>query len=628
MDYDFSGWATKANVKCTDARIILKDAFKHQDGEKVPLVWNHKHGEVSNVLGHAVLENRDEGVYAYCTFADTEEALKAKKLVHAGAITKLSIYANQLKQQGSNVIHGTIRELSLVLAGANPEAYIDSIIRHSDENGNEQHEAIIFFGDDFAEDIQLSHSDEESEDEELEDEEIEEDNIEDDEEIEHADESKDKDELDLEKVYETLNEDQKELVHQLVGQALANKEKSENKKEESEKDDKSEGGNNTMKHNVFEQDAQNNKNVICHADQEKIIENAKNSNVGSFQRALQSYLAENELQHSFEAETIGQLFPDYEDVKKGAPELIENDHEWVNVVMKKIHRSPISRIRTRQMDARGKDLRAKGYVKGAKKTNFGNMSLLSRTTDPQTIYVKDQLDRDDIIDITGFDVVSYLYGVMKGKLYEEIAMAIMVGDQREEGEPDKISESHIRPIWKDDELFTIHCDIDYEAAKKELQGTDTSLHFGDNYIKAEATITSSLYAREQYKGKGALDLFITPHQLNVMLLARDLNGRRIYDSKADLAKQLNVENIYTAEQFDGLVRTTEDGKKKQLVGLFVNLSQYHVGSTKGGEITSFNQFDIDYNQHKYLIETRLSGASVNIKSAIALEEDVTEEASE
>lgn len=626
MDYDFSGWATKANVKCTDTRVILKDAFKHQDGEKVPLVWNHRHGEVSNVLGHAVLENRDEGVYAYCTFADTEEALKAKKLVHAGAITKLSIYANQLKQQGSNVIHGTIRELSLVLAGANPEAYIDSIMRHSDSNGDEHEEAIIFFGDKFADDISLYHAEEETEEVEEEAEE----NVQEVEEtkeveetIEHAEESKEEkseDDETVEDLYETFNDKQKDFVNALLGLALEKKESSEDKKE----DEQSEGGNKEMKQNVFEQDAQVKENVICHADQEEIIKMAQKSNVGSFQRALKAYCEDNELAHSFEEETIGKLFPEFEDVKPGAPELIENDHEWVNVVMKEVHKSPISRIRTRQMDARSKDLRAKGYKKGEQKTNFGNLSLLERTTDPQTVYVKDNLHRDDIIDIKDFDVVKYLYGVMKSKLYEEIAMAIMVGDQREPGEPDKISEDHIRSIWNDDELYTIHCDVDYEAAKAELQGTDTEMHFGENYVKAEATITASLYAREQYKGKSVLDCYMTPHQLNVMLLARDLNGRRIYSSKADLAKELNVRNIYTAEQFEGLVRTDKAGKKHKLVALFVNLGQYHLGSTKGGEITNFEQFDIDYNQYKYLIETRVSGAAVNIKSAIALEEPVTE----
>ncbi len=627
MDYDFSGWATKANLKCSDGRVILKDAFKHNSGKKVPLVWNHKHDGVSNILGHALLENREEGVYAYCKFNDSEDGQRAKMLVEHGDITQLSIYANQLKQQGSNVSHGEIRELSLVLAGANPGAFIDSIMKHSDDSISE---AIIYTGEDF----DLYHSDEEEIDEEVEeeiDEEIEEDQEEieeDQEELSHAD---NENEPDYQAIFDTLNDEQKNMVYELVGQALASKESVSHSDEtlEHSNTEQSEGGNTEMKKNVFEQNTEKtNDNVICHADQAAIIAEAQQSNVGSFQRALKNYMKDNELAHGFVnadgEEAIGELFPEYDLVKKGAPELIENDHEWVNVVMSKVHRSPISRIRTRQADARTTYQRAKGYKKGAEKGISGNIQLLNRTTDPQTIYIKDKLDRDDIIDITDFDVVSYIYGIMRSKMHEELAMAFMVGDRREEGEPDKISETHVRSIWHDDELYTIHCDVDYEAAKNELQGSNTGVNFGENYIKAEATITASLYAREQLKGKNNLDFFCTPHALNVMLLARDLNGRRIYDSKADLAKALNVDNIYTAEQFEGLTRTTADGKVKKLVGLFVNLSQYHVGATKGGQLTKFEQFDIDFNQYKYLLETRLSGASVAIKSAIALEEDVTD----
>lgn len=593
--YDFSGWATRNNLKCSDGRTIIRDAFKEQHGKTVPLVWNHQHNDPLNVLGHALLENREEGVYAYCKFNDTELGQEVKKQVMHRDITQLSIYANRLKQQGSNVIHGAIREVSLVLAGANPGAYIDSVIQHSEDV---EGEAMIFTGEDF----ELCHTDvNEEENSKGENKQMAE-------EVKHNEQASS--EKTVQEVFDTLNEEQKTVVYALLGEAL---EQNEN-----------EGDDEEVKHNAFTEDNKPQTQVICHADQEEIIKYAQRSNVGSFQRALKDYCEDNELQHSFDAETLGKLFPEFEDVKKGAPELVENDHEWVNVVMKEVHKSPISRIRTRQMDARSKNLRAKGYKKGEQKTNFGNLELLDRTTDPQTVYVKDSLHRDDIVDINDFDVVKYLYGVMKSKLYEEIAMAIMVGDQRESGETDKISEDHIRSIWNDDELYTIHVDVDYEAAKTELQGTDTNVHFGDNYVKAEATITASLYAREQYKGKSVLDCFMTPHQLNVMLLARDLNGRRIYSSKADLAKELNVRNIYTAEQFEGLVRTTKDGKKKKLVALFVNLGQYHLGSTKGGEITNFEQFDIDYNQYKYLIETRVSGASVNIKSAIALEEDVTE----
>lgn len=379
-----------------------------------------------------------------------------------------------------------------------------------------------------------------------------------------------------------------------------------------------------MKHNVFDNDAIERGNVLTHSDQESIIALAKQNNVGSLQTAIGIFNEENDVTLKHGIDDIEQLFPDYKDVRSGAPELIERDQTWVGEVMRKTHKSPISRIRTRQADARGEDLRAKGYKqKGAEKTVSGNIKLLSRTTDPQTVYRKDALHRDDIIDIVDFDVVGYQYGVMKQNLLEDIALATMVGDLRDDGDPDKISEEHIRPIWKDDELYTIHYDIDIAKAKAELQGSNTNANFGDNYIYAEALVTAALYSREQYKGSGNLEFYCTPHLLNVMLLARDLNGRRIYDSKAELAKALNVSNIITAEQFEGLVRTTSDSKKKKLLGIFVNLADYQHGSTKGGEITRFEQFDIDFNQNKYLIETRLSGALTRIKSAIALEEDVT-----
>ena len=348
--------------------------------------------------------------------------------------------------------------------------------------------------------------------------------------------------------------------------------------------------------------------------------------------AIETYINDNKsLQHGFvdgeSHDAIEQLFPDYKDVKTGAPELVERDQSWVAAVMRGVHKSPISRIRTRFADARSAELRAKGYkTKGTEKTVSGNIKLVNRTTDPQTVYRKDTMHRDDVIDITDFDVVEYQYTVMRHNLEEELATAIMIGDGREEGDADKISEEHIRSIWHDDDLYTIHADVDIAAARAELQGTGTSANFGENYIYAEAIISAALYAREKYKGNGNLDFYCTPHLLNVMLLARDMNGRRIYESKADLAAALNVKNIYTVEQFEGKTRTTKDSKTKKLLGLFVNLSDYHVGSTKGGEITRFSDFDIDFNQYKYLIETRLSGAMVNLWSAIALEEPVNAEA--
>lgn len=604
-NYDFSGWATRNNLRCSDGRTILRDAFKDNDGQTVPLVWNHQHNDPLNVLGHAMLENRDEGVYAYCTFNDTEAGRNAKLLVEHGDVSALSIYANQLRQQGGNVLHGAIREVSLVLAGANPGAFIDSIIRHGEESDEE---AIIFTG----EEIDICHA--ESGSKTTSNSDKKEDN-------KMAEETKKtnkpEDEETLGDVFNTLTEKQKTAVYAIIGQAL------EDAAGDDEEDD-SEGGNKSMKHNVFDNDTMESSNVLTHSDQENIISLAKQNNVGSLQTAIGIFNEENNVTLKHGIDGIEQLFPDYKDVRSGAPELIERDQTWVGEVMRKTHKSPISRIRTRQADARGEDLRAKGYKqKGAEKTVSGNIKLLSRTTDPQTVYRKDALHRDDVIDIVDFDVVGYQYGVMKQNLLEDIALATMVGDLRDDGDPDKISEEHIRPIWKDDELYTIHYDIDIAKAKAELQGSNTNANFGDNYIYAEALVTAALYSREQYKGSGNLEFYCTPHLLNVMLLARDLNGRRIYDSKAELAKALNVSNIITAEQFEGLVRTTSDSKKKKLLGIFVNLADYQHGSTKGGEITRFEQFDIDFNQNKYLIETRLSGALTRIKSAIALEEDVT-----
>ena len=577
--FDFSGWATKANLKCSDGRTIMKDAFKQNDGKTVPLVWNHQHNNPEEVLGHALLENRDEGVYAYCKFNDTERGKTAKLLVEHGDICALSIYANQLKQSMNNVLHGNIREVSLVLAGANPGASIDSVTSSHGEESED--EAMIYTG----EYIELYHSDEKE------------------------NETMPKEKT-VQDVIDTMNEEQKNVMYALIGSVL----------EEDDEDDYEEGDED-MKHNVFDQDEMMEDSYLSHADQESIISMAKSNSVGSLQSAINIFAEENNvLAHGID--DIDQLFPDYEDVRPGAPEFIERDQGWVSVVMQKTHKSPISRIRTRQADIRGEDLNAYGYKKGNLKKVPGNIKLLKRTTDPQTIYRKDALHRDDIIDITDFDVVEYQYSVMRQNLNEEIARAIMIGDGRDEGDEAKISETHVRSIWHDDDLYTIHTTVDIEAARKELQGTNTSANFGENYIYAEAIIAAALYSREKYKGSGTPDFYCTPHLLNVMLLARDLNGRRIYDSKTDLAAALNVGNIYTAEQFEGKTRT-EEGKTKKLLGIFVNLADYQIGSTRGGEITRFNQFDIDFNQEKYLIETRISGALTRVYSAIALEEDVS-----
>lgn len=604
MKYDFGGWATRNDLPCADGRVIKKDAFKGQNGQIVPLVWMHNHDDPANVLGLAHLENRDEGVYAFCEFNDTDSGKTARELVKHGDVQSLSIFANQLKQAGHDVVHGIIREVSLVLAGANPGAFIDDVVMHGDgETG-------IILGYDEMIMGHLEHSD----DEEKKD-----------------DPPKSEDEKNGETVgdvLKTLTDKQYTAVCAVVGQII---EDAKNDGEETKKDE-SKGGDDNMKHNVFDTDKRDDKSFLSHADQEEILKLAKTSQVGTFQTALEIYANENALQHDALASGFAQtgdvnvtlLFPEYKDVRPGAPELITNDQGWITTVMNKVHKSPISRIRTSQVDIRNIDaLKAKGYTKGKQKKQTGNFKLVRRTTDPQTVYVKSALHRDDIIDITDFDYVAYLYNIDRLMLNEELATAIMLGDGRDDGDEGKISPDHIRPIWLDDDLYTIHVDLDIAAAKKELQGTNTAANFGENYIIAEAMINTVLYAREDYKGTGTPDLFITPHMLNQMLLARDINGRRIYSSKAELATALNVGSINTAEQFEGKTRTTSNSKKKKLVAIIANLADYSLGATKGGEVTHFTQFDIDFNQEKSLLETRCSGALTRVYSAIAIEEDVT-----
>lgn len=589
---DFSGWATRNDLRCSDGRIIRHDAFKEDDGLKVPLVWNHQHNDPRNVLGHAYLENRDEGVYAYGFFNDTEAGEVGRVLVKHGDICALSIFANQLQQHGPDVVHGSICEVSLVHKGANPGAFIDSMIAHG--NGTDD-EAIIYTGLP----LELSHSDEMK--------------------SEEANKTNADDET-VGDVIDSMSEKQQNVMYALIAQALddktdetstKNNDKSETNKEE-----------NTMKHNVFDNEKQT--NCLSHADQESIVSMAKSSNVGSLRTAMDIYAEQNPdtaLAHGINS--VETLFPDYKDVRPGAPEMITTDQGWVNEVLKKVHKSPISRIRTRQADVRNiENRRAKGYAKGTLKTYTGNIDLIHRTTDPQTIYVKSKLDRDDITDIIDFDVVGYMYNMDRMNLNEELATAIMIGDGRAVGAEGKIYEDKIRPIWTDDELYTIHTDVDIATMKTTLQGSNTSANFGENYIYAEAVIQSLLYAREKYRGSGTPDFYCTPHLVNVMLLARDLNGRRIYDKVSDLAAALNVGSIITVEQFEGRTRTTSDSKTKKLLGLMVNLADYSLGATKGGEITHFTDFDIDFNQEKSLLETRCSGANTRVMSAIALEEPV------
>lgn len=613
MKYDFGGWATRNDLTCTDGRVIKKDAFKGQNGENVPLVWMHNHNDPTNVLGLAHLENRDDGVYAYCEFNDTESGMTAKKLVAHGDVRSLSIFANQLQQTGNDVLHGIIREVSLVLAGANPGAFIDDVVAHGDgESG-------MIVGYDEMITSYLSHADDEDEKKDdlknqaNDDTKKNPDN--------HTEEKKDEKVETIADIFKTMTEKQQTAVFAMMAE-FADK---ENPKKE-------DGGDDEMKHNVFNTD-QRNDNFLSHADQEEILKLAKTSQVGTFQNAMEIYASNNALQHDAVASGFVQsgdgnvttLFPEYKDVRPGAPELITNDQGWISTVINKVHKSPISRIRTRQVDIRNIDaLRAKGYKKGKEKAQAGNFKLVRRTTDPQTVYVKDALNRDDITDITDFDYVSYLYNIDRMMLNEELATAIMLGDGRDDGDEGKISPDHIRPIWLDDDLYTIHVDLDVAAAKAELQGTNTAANFGENYVMAEAMINTVLYAREKYKGTGKPDLYIAPHLLNQMLLARDINGRRIYASVSELATALNVGSINTAEQFEGKTRTTATGnKKKKLLAIIANLQDYSLGATKGGEVTHFTQFDIDFNQEKSLLETRVSGALTRVYSAIAIEEDVT-----
>lgn len=599
---DFSGYATRNDLLCGDGVTIRKDAFKSNDGCEVPLVWNHEHNDPNAVLGHAVLENRDDGVYAYGVFNDTEQGQTAKKLVQNGDVRSLSIWANQLKKIGKDVVHGNIRELSLVLAGANPGAYVDFVMAHSAE-GEEEMEVS------WDENIMLYHS---ADTEKKGENEV----AEETKKPETSEGSDDKTIKKVKEVLDTMNDEQKEAMYAVLGMALS----------DDEEDDDEKGGN-VVKHNIFdnEEREQANKSILSHSDEMKIVSMAKQSGIGSLRAAMNIFAEENAgtLAHGVFDDEVEKLFPEYELLKKGEPETLTRDQSWIDTAMAKIHKSPYTRIKTRQADARIAELKAKGYQKkGDYKKEMAKIKLLSRTTDPQTVYIKDTLQRDDIVDITDFDVVAYQWNIMRQTLNEELIMAALVGDGREDGDPDKIHEDHIRSIWNDDELYTIHQTVDFDKAKQEIQGSNTGANFGEEYIKAEAILASSLYAREKYKGSGSLDFYCTPHLLNVMLLARDLNGRRIYDSKADLAAALNVNSIVTVEQFEGLERTDSETNKHKLLGLFVNLGDYQFGAAKGGEVSKFDNFDIDFNQYKYLLETRLSGSLTKVYSAIALEEDV------
>lgn len=603
-NFDFEGWGTRFNVQCSDGRVITPEAFKHNDGKKVSLIWNHRHDSPEFIVGHAYLYHRAEGMWAKGKFNDTPLGQRCKELLQSGDIESLSICANQLKQQGRNVMHGDIKELSLVIAGANPEAFIENVISHGEEV---EDEAIIYLGSEPT----ICHADAKTSNDESQKEE------------DNMDEKKDGQEKTIQDVINSMTEEQRNVMYAVVGMAL-----DDDSDETDTPDDKEDK---TMKHNAFDnEETVTDDAILTHADRAAILELAKSSRCGSLQEAIRMYCDENEeLAHSFEAgaDGIEMLFPEFKDVKPGAPELITRDQTWVGAVMRKVHKSPIARVRTRQADITAESNRAQGYQKGAKKKDSGIIKLLKRTTDPQTIYVKDHLDRDDILDIEDFDVVNYQYGVMRITLDEELAMAMMVGDGREDEDPDKISEEHVRSILNDSDPYVIHRDVDFEAAKTELQGTNTAANFGSDYIFTEAFIKAALTAREKYKGSGNPDMYIEPHSLNRMLLAKDMNGRRIYDTVSDVAKALNVGTIFTAEQFTEKTRQDKSQKTHKLLAIFVNMDDYTLGAVKGGQITKFQQFDINYNKELMLLETRVSGGLTRVRSAIVLEELVNSEPS-
>ena len=582
--YDFAGWATRNNVRCADGRTIMQNAFKENDGQKVPLVWNHRHDDPYTVLGHALLENRDEGVYAYCKFNNTESGQNAKELVQHGDITSLSIYANRLQQDGGNVIHGVIREVSLVLAGANPKAVIRNVIQHGEELNDE---AQIYFDEPLA----LEHADEDKKEKEktMVEEKKEE------EEKTMADEKKTaENEETIADVIATFNEKQKKVFYGLVGQVLSEKENNN----ESEED-------NFVKHNVFDRDDENQENVISHADLQEVLKDAKRN--GSLRESAIQHGLE-DLQYMAHADygvdPVDYLYPDARNVT-ATPQMIQRDTAWVGKVMQGVHHTPFSRVKSLFANITADEARARGYVKGNRKLEEV-ITLLKRTTTPTTVYKKQKMDRDDIIDITDFDVVAWLKGEMRGMLEEEIARAILVGDGRSSSSDDKINEMNIRPIWTDDDLYTIKAAV---TPAQNATAEDT----------AKLMIKQIIKARKDYKGSGNPTLFTTEDMLTDMLLIQDTTGRDIYDTEEKLRTKLRVKEIVTVPVMEGLTRTDGESKTRKLAGIIVNLNDYNVGADKGGAINMFDDFDIDYNQEKYLIETRCSGAMIKPYSAIAVE---------
>lgn len=596
-NYDFGGWATRNNIECSDGRTIMKDAFKQNDGQKVPLVWNHQHNDPNEVLGHALLENRDEGVYAYCKFNDTESGQTAKALVQNGDVDKLSIYANKLKSQMNKVVHGCIREVSLVLAGANPGAYIDSVVMHG-EDADAEEEAVIYT-DEHIDTDNLEHSDDSENNGEKEDKQPMEDDKKENEEKKETDAKKDKT---IAEVFETLNDEQKDAVYAIVGQAVEDskkEDKEDNKDDEPEdkKENKEDGGNEDMKHNVFNQDGKNNEETLMHSEIiAEAIADAKK--YGSMKESFIQHAAINNI------EGLDKLFPDATELYK-EPKVIEEDNSWVTKVMNSVKHSPFSRVKTTFGRMSETEARAKGYIKGNLKTNV-KMSFLNRVTTPTTVYIKNEIDRDDVIDITDFDIVAWQKREMRKALDKELALAMLLGDGRDISSPDKINEQNIRPILKDNEMYTIQytvtSGVDYNNPNNSASENDS---------KYKGIIRAAIKSRKNYKGSGNCTFYTTEDILVELLLIEDQNGRLIYDSIEKLKTALRVKDIVTIPEMEAY---------EGLFGIIVNMNDYQAGADKGGSVNMFDDFDIDYNQMKYLIETRMSGALVVPYSAIVLKD--------
>lgn len=587
MDYDFSGWATRNNIECSDGRTIMKDAFKGNDGQKVPLVWNHQHDDPNEVLGHALLENRDEGVYAYCKFNDTESGQTAKSLVLNGDVDKLSIYANKLKSNMNKVIHGCIREVSLVLAGANPGAYIDSVVVHAD-GAEDEEEGTIYTDEQIS--VNVEHSENKSEKKE-------ETKMNDNSEIKHAE--TEAGEKTVQEVFDTLTDEQKEVVYAIIGEAV---EEAKNDAGDEYEDEGEEEGEENMKHNVFDND-NNREDVLAHSEFVKsAIADAKK--YGSMRESFIAHAEEAGLEWN-ENNDFSPLFPDATNVNR-EPIMVEKDNSWVAKVMAQVKHSPFSRVKNTLGRMDEATARAKGYIKGSKKANI-QMAVLNRVTTPTTVYIKNDIDRDDVVDITDFDVVAWQKKEMRKQLDKELALAMLLGDGRDVSDQYKINEQNIRPVVSDDDLYTIKYTV-----KEGVDYKNAGSSHSENDSVAKGIIRAALKARKEYKGSGRPTFYTTEDCLTDMLLIEDQNGRVIYDSIDKLATALRVNEIVTIPEMES---------RKDIYGIIVNLNDYTAGADKGGSVNMFDDFDIDYNQMKYLMETRMSGALTQPYSAIVLKKD-------